>query len=226
MGSIKVMKIKVDILKNKYLVYTIVLAVLLVISIIYCSRISSELERYKEYHTNKIGNLMRPIASDVMECKEILTQIVENKKIDQNQLEMLISNQSIFKMSIYELEDFANQVIDDEQEYDIPQDYIDFDWFLYDFEYTSQITSGKYDPSKLKEKVLSSEELEKFVIMKQVMSDYSEIFVNGLSDYKNGEFDNRGGFYDDEYDVDSEEWILVLMKIFQYNRDSEYKDQF
>ncbi len=74
MGSIKVMKIKVDIMKNKYLVYTIVLAVLLVISIIYCNRISSELERYKEYHTNKIGNLLRPIASDVMECKEILTQ--------------------------------------------------------------------------------------------------------------------------------------------------------
>jgi len=193
---------------------------------IYNIKVTTRLERYEEYHSQIIGNLIRPSASAIIDSKNILEEIIENKKIDENQYQSLELNQVKFITKFEELRYFAIKVIDTEQKYDIASAHIDLLNYLRTFKYDNEFFNGQLDYKNPKEKKLANKELEKFLSMKQVMTDYSNIFIKELGDYKTGKLENSSHLYDYEYNVNNEKWILVLSKIFQYNRDSQYKDEF
>lgn len=213
-------------MKNKYSLLVLLLVVALGVSIVFNIKVVSKLKKYEDYHSQKVGNSIRPAASNAIKSKNILEEIVKNKKIDENQYQELEVGQLTSLRDLHELRYFANRVINTKKKYDIPSDYIDFLNYLRRFKYDNEFSNRKFDYTNPKEKILTSQELEKFQIMKLVMTDYSNIFIKGLSDYKTGELENSKHFYDYEYNMNNEKWILVLEKIFQYNRDSQYKDKF
>jgi hypothetical protein len=214
------------IIKNKLSTPIIILIVLFLISIFYNIEFVTKLKRYEDYHSQEIGNSIRPAASSSISSKNILEKVVEDKQIDEIQYQELENDQRILVVELFELRRFANQVIHSDKQYDIPSDYMNFLYYLERFKYENDFLSEKFDHKNPKVKILTHDELIKFQIMKIVMTDYSSIFINDLGDYKTGELDNSSNLYENDYNANNKKWVLILEQIFQYNRDSQYKNEF
>ncbi|MFW5891396.1 MAG: hypothetical protein ACOCUI_04175 [bacterium] len=212
--------------KRNIMILIILLIIISLVSLFYNIEVVAKLKRYEDYHSQEIGNSTRSAASSSISSKNILERVVKDEKINENQYQELENDQRILVVELFGLRYFANRVIDSNKQYDIPSDYMKFLYYLERFKYENDFLSGKFDHKNPKVKILTNEELKKFQIMKIVMTEYSDIFVNDLGDYKTGKLDNSSNLYENDYNVNNEKWILVLEQIFQYNQNSQYKDEF
>lgn len=200
---------------------------LLLISIILNIRIIPQMIRYEKYMSQEIGNTVRPMASGIIIARDNLEEIVQAKRIDENQYMQLLNTYRDFTIGCSELRYFVNRVKSHDYDYfNIGIELNnDIHYFLQMFKYKMKFSEPGVKPTP-EVKQLTDEEIAKFKIIYEVTKDYSNIFINNLGDYKTGELRNREGLYDDEYNINNETWIRVLQKIFKYNYESKYKNEF
>lgn len=213
-------------MKQKSTIGILILIVLLIFTISYNIKVTTKLERYEDYMSERIGNLVRPAACDIIESKEVLKEIAASGKINQIQYIELRTANSNFNKNLSELRQFANKVISKDEKYDLTPIYLNFWRFLEEIKFNAEFSDIDLDYENPKEKILTDEELRKFKIMERIINDYSNIFIEGLNDYRTGKLENSHHLYDIEYNVRSERWILVLEEICKYNFNSQYKDEF
>lgn len=208
--------------KSKKFMWLIV--TLLLISIILNIRIIPQMIRYEKYISNQIGNTVRPMASRIIKARDDLKVIIQTKRIDENQYIQLLNAYEDFTLGCGKLRHFVNRVKAHDYNYFNIGIELDIHYYLQMFRYKMKFSEPGVKP-KPEVKQLTDEEVAKFKIIYEVTKDYSNIFINNLGDYKTGELHNREGLYDD-YNINNETWIIVLQKIFKYNHESKYKNDF
>lgn len=212
-------------MKSKYKKVMWAIVILLIISIIFNIKVLSQMNRYEKYMSQEIGNTVRPMASQIIKARDNLEVVIQTNIIDENQYKQLLNTYTDFKVGCSELRYFVNYVKTHDYDYFNTGSVIDIHYFLQRFQYKMKFSEAG-ENHKLETKQLTEEEMTKFKIIYEITKDYSNIFIDNLGDYKDGELRNNEGLYDDEYNINNETWIRVLQKIFMYDHESKYRNEF
>lgn len=215
---------------KKHINFYNIVIIILFLSIVILTKTYFEtkyrLDKYEEYTSEKVGNLIRPAAYGIMESEDILREVIKSGEINEHQFQSLYADNIELIKCLHELHYFKFRVLE-LYCHSGGLRYIDIQGLLNKIKYSAGFCDVHYDRNNIKKKKLSDDELEIFKIVKKVMNDYSNIF-NDEQNYfiVTGEchssWDNSP-YYHLDYGKEIEKGLKFIEEICTYNFNSPYR---